>query len=124
MNTFTYLLMAHLLGDWLLQNDWMAKGKKQGLFTLAGMVHFAIYTATTLCALWLSGVTDKNGGLYLIFSAMAIFVSHWLIDAMDAAGRWMRFYRQSDREIVRVMVDQTLHLLVLAWVVIFLCGVK
>jgi len=123
MNTFTCLLIGHLLGDWLLQNDWMAKGKKQGLFTLAGTVHFAIYTATTIGALWLSGVRDKNSAFYLILSAI-IIVSHCLIDAMDVAKRWMRFYRQSDVEIVRLMVDQTLHLLVLVLVTIFLWGVK
>jgi hypothetical protein len=123
MNTFACLLMGHLLGDWLLQNDWMANGKKQGLFTLAGTVHFAIYTATTMGALWLSGVTDKNAAFYLILSAI-IVASHWLIDAMDVARRWMRFYRQSDLEIVRLMVDQTLHVLVLVLVAGLFGGVK
>jgi hypothetical protein len=123
MNTFACLLMGHLLGDWLLQNDWMAKGKKQGLFTLAGTVHFAIYTATTISALWLSGVAEKNLMSYLILGVVMI-ASHWLLDATDVARQWMRFYRQSDLEIVRVMVDQTLHVLVLVLVTILLWGVK
>ncbi len=40
-------------------------------------------------------------------------MSHWLIDATNVVQTWMRFYGQSDREMVRIMVDQTLHLLTL-----------
>jgi len=112
MNTFTWLLIGHFLGDWVLQNDWMAKGKKEALLTLAGAVHFAIYTATILGALLLSGANDRQPMFYLTFGAI-VFVSHWLIDATDGVERWMRFYRQSRLEIVRMMVDQVLHLLVL-----------
>ena len=43
MTMFSWLLLGHLLGDWLLQNDWMAQGKRQGFFTLAGLIHFTIY---------------------------------------------------------------------------------
>jgi hypothetical protein len=112
MNIFIWLLVAHLLGDWLLQNDWMAKGKKQGPFALAGILHFTIYTGTVVAALWLSGVRDKSPMSYLVIAA-AVFLSHWLIDARDVAAHWMRFYRQSNLEMVRIMVDQTLHILVL-----------
>jgi hypothetical protein len=122
MNTFTWLLLGHILGDWVLQNDWMAKGKKKGFLTLAGVVHFTIYTVTIIGALWLSGVTDKKLAFYVILGFI-VFVSHWLIDATDGVERWMRFYRQSHLEIVHVMVDQTLHLLVLGLLTVFLVGV-
>jgi hypothetical protein len=122
MNTFTWLLLGHLLGDWVLQNNWMAKGKKNGLLALAGAVHFAIYTATIVGALWLSGVAHGEPASYLILGGTA-FVSHWLIDGTDAVERWMRLYRQTHLEIVRVMVDQTLHLLVLASLTVFIVGV-
>lgn len=112
MNTYIWLLLGHLLGDWVLQNDWMAKGKKKGLFTLAGAVHYAVYTGVILGALWLSGVTGRGLGFYL-GCGIFVFVSHWLIDATDSVEWWMRFYRQSRLEVVRVMVDQALHLLVL-----------
>ena len=112
MVTFLWLSLGHLVGDWLLQNDWMARGKRAGLFTFPGTVHFTIYTAAVMGALWLSGVWD--GGPVAYFVGLAVFLSHWLIDGADLAGWWMRTYRQSDREMVRVMVDQTLHLLVLA----------
>ena len=116
MNTFTWLLIGHLLGDWLLQNDWMARGKKQSLLSLAGMMHVAIYTATIIGAFWLSGLRDANPTFYLSLGAI-ILISHWLIDATDITERWMRLYRQSDSQVMRIMVDQTLHLLVLAFLV-------
>ncbi|MFL7871008.1 MAG: DUF3307 domain-containing protein [Anaerolineales bacterium] len=112
MNTFTWLLIGHFLGDWALQNDWMAKGKREALLTLAGVVHFAIYTTTIIGALLLSGAHDRQPMFYLTFGAIT-FVSHWLIDATDGVERWMHFYRQSHLESVRMMVDQVLHLLVL-----------
>lgn len=122
MNASGWLLIGHLIGDWLLQNDWMAHSKKQGWISLGGLVHFAIYTATTVGAFWLAGVGDRNVAFYLVLGAV-IFVSHWLIDTMDGAKHWMRFYRQSDLEMVRVVVDQTLHLLVLTLLAVVFSGV-
>lgn len=113
MNTFSWLLVGHLIGDWLLQNDWMAKGKRQGLFTLAGVTHFAVYTAAIMGLLWLFDEGLRTPVFYLRVS-LIIFVSHWLIDATRLVEGWMRFYRQGrGNEIVRVVIDQTLHLLVL-----------
>jgi hypothetical protein len=112
MNTFDLLLVGHLVGDWLLQNDWMARGKRGNVLSLAGMVHFATYTATVMGALWLFGDRGLCPAFYLAGSIL-VFVSHWLIDATCLAGRWMLFFRQSDLDWVRVVVDQTLHILVL-----------
>jgi membrane-bound metal-dependent hydrolase YbcI (DUF457 family) len=111
MNTFDWLLVGHLAGDWVLQNDWMARGKKRGLLTLAGAVHVAVYAAAVVGALWLSGAGERPG--CVLIGAVVVVVSHWLIDSVDVTGRWMRLYRQSSQEIVRVMVDQALHVLVL-----------
>lgn len=91
----------------------MAKGKKQGLFTWPGMVHFTIYTIVIIGTLWLSGARDKNPAFYLVLSTL-VFVSHWLIDATNVVEYWIRFYRQSKVPMMRMMVDQTFHILVLA----------
>jgi len=117
MVTFAWLLLGHLVGDWLLQNDWMAQGKRQGFFTWAGFVHFAIYTAVVVGVLWFSGIRALGPGLSLIL-VVTVFGSHWLIDATDLVRWWMRLHRQSGLEVVRLMVDQTLHLLVLALVTV------
>jgi hypothetical protein len=115
MNIFAWLLVGHLVGDWLLQNDWMARGKKTGLLALPGLVHYSIYTAITTGLPWLSGEARKDMVFYLAVGAL-IFLSHWLIDATRLVESWMRFFRQSQIEVVRLMADQTLHLLVLALV--------
>jgi hypothetical protein len=114
MNTFTWLVLAHLMGDWVLQNDWMAKGKRKQLLGMAGLVHAAGYALTVLGACWLSGLRGGHPALYPALGG-TIFLTHWLIDGTGLVETWMRFYRQSDLEMVRVMVDQTLHLLILAW---------
>ena len=115
MNIFAWLLVGHMLGDWLLQNDWMARGKKAGLFALPGLAHYSIYAAATVGLPWLSGEIKKSLLFYLAVGAV-IFVSHWLIDATGLVEGWMRFFRQSQIEVVRLMADQTLHLLVLVLV--------
>ncbi len=113
MSTFAWLVMGHLIGDWLLQSDWMAQEKKRGLFRLAGLAHFAIYAVIVMGAIWLSGMKGEHPAFYLALSAAA-FLSHWLIDSTGLVECWMSFYQQSNLEVVRLMVDQTLHLLVLA----------
>ncbi len=115
MTIFAWLLVGHMVGDWLLQNDWMARGKKIGLFALPGLVHYSIYTAATVGLPWFSGEARKDVLFYLAVGAL-IFFSHWLIDATQLVEGWMRLFRQSQLEVVRLMADQTLHLLVLALV--------
>lgn len=115
MTTFSWLLIGHLVGDWLLQNDWMAANKQRQLVTQAGMVHFAIYTASLVAAMYIAmrGTLQAAPAQYLLF-ALVIFVSHWLIDATALAKRWARLTGQSDLQMVHVVVDQTFHLLVIA----------
>ena len=122
MNTFCWLFLGHLLGDWLLQNDWMARGKRGRLLALPGLVHYTVYTATLVGVAWLAGIRGRGAAFYLAFAAIAL-ASHWLIDAADGAGRWMRLLRQSRLEVVRMMVDQVLHLLVLVGLTVLSLGV-
>jgi hypothetical protein len=115
MNVFSWLVVGHLIGDWLLQNDWMARGKKQRLVTAAGMTHFLIYTLTVMVTCWLAWRSTPDMLEYLLIGSI-IFVTHWLIDATDVVGAWIRLLRQTDMPMMRIMVDQTFHLLVLAGV--------
>lgn len=121
INTFNWLLLGHLVGDWLLQSDWMAQNKQRGLFTRAGVVHAAVYTAAITGALWLSGASVPHPLSCLAFGA-AVFLTHWLIDATAVVRCWMRFFGQAERQLVRLMVDQTMHLLVLAGLTVCLLG--
>jgi hypothetical protein len=115
MTLFVWLLIGHLIGDWILQNDWMAKGKQHSWLNRAGLTHFSIYTATILAALGLAGWRGESPAQLLAIGS-SLFITHWLIDAGRLAERWVRFYGQSNVEAVRLMVDQTLHLLVLVGV--------
>ena len=112
MTVFSWLLVGHFLGDWLLQNDWMARGKKEGVLTASGLAHFTIYTFVTMEALLIAGIAEK-GSLFVWGVATFIFVSHWIIDSTPLVDHWMKLYGQTDIAMVRVMVDQTFHLLVL-----------
>jgi hypothetical protein len=117
MSAFSWLLIGHLVGDWLLQNHWMSTGKKRNLFNLPGIAHFLIYTAAIMVVLQLASPKNMSLASYLLVGVV-ILISHWAIDTLDAAERWMRFYRQSDVAVVRLVVDQTLHLLVLVLLIV------
>jgi len=112
MTVFGWLFLGHFVADWLLQNDWMALGKRDSLFTQPGLAHYTIYTAVILSifALTAPSYTDFSP---LFVVASIVFISHWLIDGTDLAQRWMRCFGQRDQTMVRVIIDQTFHLLVL-----------
>ena len=82
---FTYLFVAamlgHFVGDYILQNQWMATEKsypgKRGHF--ACTVHVALYTAA---------VAVFTGIWSPLFLA-AVFVPHWLIDRWSLAKYWL-----------------------------------
>ena len=113
MDTFNWLVIGHLVGDWLLQNDWMAQGKKRGFFTTAGLVHYTIYTLAVVAFLWLSPQDTVGLGIYLIVGGI-IFFTHWIIDSTRIVEYWIQTFKQSNISIMRIMVDQTFHILVLA----------
>jgi hypothetical protein len=113
MTLFAWLIIGHLIGDWLLQSDWMAIGKRSNWLNVAGLAHYSIYTATVGAAWLLAGTRGKPLAFYLAWS-IVVFVLHWVIDASSLVAAWMRLWRQSNREMMRVMIDQTLHLIVLA----------
>ena len=113
MNIFTWLLLGHLVGDWMFQNDWMARGKQRRLLTPEILVHCLVYTGVVALALWVATHRDVTPPPYLTILAI-IILSHWLIDAGNLAGHWVHLWRQSKVLFVRIMVDQTMHLVVLA----------
>lgn len=75
--TLTLAIIGHLVGDYLLQNDWMALHKKQS------DVHCAVH-----CALWTLAVCVVAG-----WSAPAIwlvlFIAHYAQDRTNVVAWWM-----------------------------------
>ena len=100
-------IVAYLVADWLLQNDWMARNKPS-LKHPASWVHAGIHAALLGLALgWQAG--------------LVLAVVHLLIDTRVPTRWWQKTIRQT-REgpialIVRVIVDQVLHILPIAlWI--------
>ena len=119
------LLLGHLLGDYLLQNNWMALNKKKHVGVAA--LHSAIWTA---CVVVL--VPEFLG----VLPTAAVFLSHLILDATDVVNRWLgliggrsfesaRAYTDHDNPelykrfyvaytaLVQAVADNTLHLLFL-----------
>lgn len=123
MTPFAWLCLAHLVGDWLLQNDWMAREKRGRWWSAACLSHCGVYTLvltaayTLLSRPWSSDSFGKT-----LFFVTAIFGSHWLVDGFALPARWNRLIGQSDTNLVRIVVDQTMHLLVIAMLVEWLLG--
>jgi hypothetical protein len=102
---FIHALMAHLVGDFFLQNEWMATNKVS-LKHPAAWVHSGIHFLVLL----------------LVFPwsvALAVAVTHLLIDTRIPLSQWRKFYRQTNDPANPAFIsfamwqDQVLHILVL-----------
>jgi hypothetical protein len=109
MTPFERGLIAHLIADWLLQNDWMAK-KKVSLRHPAAWTHAAIHVLLLTVALgWQAG--------------LALGALHLLLDTRKPLDWWQKVFKQTTEGpmavTVRVWADQVLHIIAIAaWVAI------
>jgi hypothetical protein len=100
-------LIAHLVADWLLQNDWMALNKVK-LSHPAGWVHAGLHG---LCL-----------GLALGPLAGAVLgVVHLLLDTRVPVDWWIRVFKKSDKapeaRLIAICTDQVMHIAAIAaWV--------
>lgn len=84
---FTYLFVAcmlgHFVGDYLLQNQWMAIRKSQSGWRghSACTVHVILYTLA-VCLF---------SGLWSLWFGAAIAIPHWIIDRWSLAWYWLDF---------------------------------
>ena len=76
-------IIGHLVGDYLLQNDFLAQEKKRDSFVCA--LHCFTYTVSVLA---FSGWWQAKIGWELV--AMAIFIPHFLIDRWGFVPWYMR----------------------------------
>lgn len=108
MSQFDYLLIGHLIGDFLLQSSWMAKNKATKWLPL--LVHVAIYTVVV------SVFGVMSGGLSLAAIAL-IFFSHIVLDRKTFVAFWVRKVQTAkgpEQAWLCIVADQIFHIIVLA----------
>lgn len=107
LTLFEQVLVMHLIGDWILQNDWMA-ANKQSLKHPAAWVHVGIHMVLLFVILGWQG-------------ALVLGIAHMIIDTRIPFRWWTRNFKMTVEGPLAVHVaiwtDQVLHVLCLAaWV--------
>lgn len=100
-------MVAHLIADWLLQNDWMARNK-------ANLRHPAAWVHTGIHVLLLTLALGWQAGL-------ALGALHLILDTRRPLGWWRRFFKQTSEGPYAVATamwaDQVVHIVAIAaWV--------
>ena len=105
-------MIAHLVADWLLQNEWMVQ-HKQSLRHPAAWVHGGIHTL----ALWF---------VLPWWLALLLGFTHMLIDTRKPMLWWKRLVGKTatgpQTLMVEMWVDQVLHITVLAAAILVVYG--
>lgn len=79
------MVLGHLVGDYLLQNNWMAlnKSKYSMLGWLACTVHCLLYTLAVCLLMW----------KWSLIWATAVFLSHFVLDKFGLPDKWLKLIR-------------------------------
>ena len=97
-------LVAHLIADWVLQNDWMARNKMN-------LTHPAAWVHSSIQALCLGLALGWQAGLALGFV-------HLLIDTRVPLNWWIRCFKKcgGSPEVgsIAIWLDQTFHIVCIA----------
>lgn len=110
MNMLAFAIVGHLVGDYLLQNDWMAQNKKRRSPPCA--VH---------CLLWTLAVC-LLAGWFTWWVPAVLFATHFLQDRTTVVARWMKLVGQEGFASPPlapwsvIVVDNVWHILTLALV--------
>jgi Protein of unknown function (DUF3307). len=104
LGLFDWLLIGHLVGDYIFQTGWMQKKSKE---ILPLIVHSTIYTASVALFALLAGGLSWWGIAF-------IFVSHLILDQRKFIEFWARRITSSaDIDWLRIILDQSWHILIL-----------
>lgn len=108
MSKFDFLLVAHFIGDYLFQTNWMAVRKMTEWVPL--FVHSLVYTLI----IWGISILGFQG---LSWQACAfILVFHFILDRRTFVNWWSKNIMglKCDSSWLTTMVDQSFHLIILA----------
>lgn len=124
------LLLGHLVGDYLVQNEWMAqnKAKNTAIGWLAATVHCIIYTLAVCLIMW------NWTPIWIV----AVFFSHFFIDKFALGYIYLKYLKGLDtyayksvqqynelragfNAVIYTVTDNTMHLLLMwgAYKIIF-----
>lgn len=128
VDAFAAYIVAHMVGDYLLQTDWQARHKRGGLTgdrvaLRALLSHVCTYTLTFVPALiW---VGNNAGAGIAVLSGVLIFLPHLVIDDGRVVQLYLRRVKRADGFDVGLAasVDQSLHVVSL-WAVALLVGLS
>ena len=108
----SHLIICHLIGDFLLQNDWMQAKARSSYVCAVHVVHYSLPFLAMV--VWL----DLPAWAFL-----AIIVQHFLQDRFALHLKWMRFYGQTPPDrwpVGPLCMDQSFHLAFIGIVSLFL----
>ena len=94
-----YLLVGHLVGDYLLQNSWMAYNKKVN--DLPCLAHCVVYTAAVCTALTLNPEISYIPTSLIFW----LFISHWVLDRYEILDWWFDLLNVRSWNSVDAMLD-------------------
>jgi hypothetical protein len=94
------LLLAHLVGDYLFQNRWMALNKRRNAWIC--FLHSTIYALSValICGWW-----DER--------LLLVLFSHDLIDYFRIGALWSKYIKGETELPWTILSDNTMHLLIL-----------
>ena len=118
-------LVAHMVGDYLLQTDWQARNKRGGLgpdpvARRALVTHVTTYTLAFLPALvWIGAELEP---VWAIVAGVLIFLPHLLIDDGRVVQLYLVRVKRADGLNIGLAasVDQSFHVLSLFLVALLL----
>lgn len=113
MSVFDWLLVGHLVGDFLLQTNEMARRKAQSWPWL--LMHLGSYMAVMTALLGVLALTSSIPLWAAGLGWLVIGVTHAILDRRDFTRWWMRVVGISpDVMWLQIAVDQVFHIVILA----------
>jgi len=113
MSLFDWLLLGHLIGDFLFQTDSMAKHKPQSWRWMLG--HVSLYMVTITAIITGYGLSHVLPWWLPVTAWLFICGTHLILDRRSFTARWMRLFRASpEHPWLPIVVDQIFHLITLA----------
>ena len=113
MSLFDWLLVTHLVADFLFQTDSMAKYKGQDWLWM--FKHVGLYMIIMSILLIVYGLLHALPAVWVAAALAFILATHLLLDRRTFTRWWMRAVGTAPDQVwLAIVIDQVFHLLTLA----------